>query len=80
MSQEISALQESSSGDWRRNRRQRERGQRGKRKLGFVRHHVALPANRADQLPRRRILELAAQVVDIDIHDVGGLRRLQIPD
>ena len=44
------------------------------------RHHVALPAHGPDQVPGRRVLELAAQVVHVDVHDVGGLRRLHVPD
>ena len=30
--------------------------------------------------PGRRVLQLAAQVIHVDVHDVGGLRRLQVPD
>ena len=38
-----------------------------------------MPAHGADQPARRRVLQLAAQIVHIDIHNVRGLRRLQIP-
>src|ERR1035437_1025264 len=54
-------------------------GEKREVELSVGRHHVALPAHCANQLSGGWVLELAAQVIDINIDDICGLRGLQIP-
>src|SRR5579862_9666054 len=48
-------------------------------RLAFRGHVVPLAAPGPDQLSRRRIVQLAAEVVHVDVDDVGGLCRLHLP-
>src|ERR1700722_13631696 len=48
--------------------------------LGFERNHVAFAADRPDENAGWGIIDLAPQLIHVDIDNVGRLYRFRIPD